>query len=74
LSRRSKVTKMKEKPRIKQEPPSLEDGARDTPVKPPLEAVPAAEATFVAGIDQAVDAFLGLFQGKNVGKMVVKLA
>jgi hypothetical protein len=29
--------------------------------------------TVVEGIDQAVDAFLGLFQGKNVGKMVVKL-
>ena len=30
--------------------------------------------TVVEGIDQAVDAFLGLFAGKNVGKMVVKLA
>jgi hypothetical protein len=30
--------------------------------------------TVVEGIDQAVGAFLGLFQGKNVGKMVVKLA
>ena len=29
--------------------------------------------TVVEGIDQAVDAFLGLFQGQNVGKMVVKL-
>ncbi|MBI5593425.1 MAG: NADP-dependent oxidoreductase [Deltaproteobacteria bacterium] len=29
--------------------------------------------TVVEGIDKAVDAFLGLFQGKNVGKMVVKL-
>lgn len=29
--------------------------------------------TVVEGIDHAVDAFLGLFQGKNVGKMVVKL-
>jgi NADPH-dependent curcumin reductase CurA len=29
--------------------------------------------TVVEGIDQAVDAFIGLFQGKNVGKMVVKL-
>jgi NADPH-dependent curcumin reductase CurA len=27
----------------------------------------------VAGIDQAVGAFLGLFAGKNIGKMVVKL-
>lgn len=26
------------------------------------------------GIEKAVDAFLGLFQGQNVGKMVVKLA
>ena len=30
--------------------------------------------TVVVGIDQAVGAFLGLFQGQNVGKMVVKLA
>jgi len=30
--------------------------------------------TVVFGIDKAVDAFLGLFQGHNVGKMVVKLA
>ena len=29
--------------------------------------------TIVEGIDQAVGAFLGLFKGKNVGKMVVKL-
>ena len=29
--------------------------------------------TVVKGIDQAVGAFIGLFQGKNVGKMVVKL-
>jgi len=29
--------------------------------------------TVEEGIDKAVDAFLGLFQGKNVGKMVVKL-
>ena len=29
--------------------------------------------TVVVGIDQAVDAFLGLFEGKNTGKMVVKL-
>jgi NADPH-dependent curcumin reductase CurA len=29
--------------------------------------------TVVEGIDQAVDAFLGLFKGRNVGKMVVKL-
>ena len=29
--------------------------------------------TVVAGIDRAVDAFIGLFEGKNVGKMVVKL-
>ena len=29
--------------------------------------------TVVEGIDQAVAAFLGLFQGKNVGKMIVKL-
>jgi NADPH-dependent curcumin reductase CurA len=30
--------------------------------------------TVVEGIDQAVGAFLGLFEGKNLGKMVVKLA
>jgi NADPH-dependent curcumin reductase CurA len=29
--------------------------------------------TVVKGIDQAVGAFLGLFQGRNVGKMVVEL-
>jgi NADPH-dependent curcumin reductase CurA len=29
--------------------------------------------TVVVGIDQAVSAFIGLFEGKNVGKMVVKL-
>jgi NADPH-dependent curcumin reductase CurA len=27
----------------------------------------------VVGIDRAVSAFLGLFDGKNIGKMVVKL-
>lgn len=31
------------------------------------------QETVVVGIDQAVDAFLGLFTGKNVGKMVVRL-
>jgi len=30
--------------------------------------------TVVQGIDNAVDAFLGLFQGQNVGKMVVALS
>jgi NADPH-dependent curcumin reductase CurA len=29
--------------------------------------------TVVVGIDQAVSAFIGLFEGKNIGKMVVKL-
>jgi NADPH-dependent curcumin reductase CurA len=29
--------------------------------------------TVVIGIDQAVGAFIGLFEGKNIGKMVVKL-
>ena len=32
------------------------------------------EETVVQGIDQAVSAFLGLFEGKNTGKMVVELA
>lgn len=32
------------------------------------------QETVSKGIDQAVHAFLGLFQGKNLGKMVVKLA
>jgi NADPH-dependent curcumin reductase CurA len=32
------------------------------------------EETVVQGIDQAVSAFLGLFAGKNTGKMVVELA
>ncbi|WP_309733718.1 NADP-dependent oxidoreductase [Chamaesiphon sp. OTE_75_metabat_556] len=31
------------------------------------------QETVVTGIDRAVDAFLGLFDGKNIGKMVVKL-
>jgi NADPH-dependent curcumin reductase CurA len=30
--------------------------------------------TVVKGIGEAVGAFIGLFEGKNVGKMVVKLA
>jgi len=30
--------------------------------------------TVVEGIDRAVDAFIGLFAGRNIGKMVVKLA
>jgi NADPH-dependent curcumin reductase CurA len=30
--------------------------------------------TVVKGIDKAVGAFIGLFQGQNVGKMVVELA
>ncbi len=29
--------------------------------------------TVVAGLDQAVSAFIGLFEGRNVGKMVVAL-
>lgn len=31
------------------------------------------QETVVDGIEQAVDAFIGLFLGKNVGKMIVKL-
>jgi hypothetical protein len=30
--------------------------------------------TVVQGIDRAVGAFIGLFQGQNIGKMVVELA
>jgi hypothetical protein len=30
--------------------------------------------TVVKGIDQAAAAFIGLFEGQNVGKMVVELA
>ena len=33
-----------------------------------------SKETIAEGIDQAVNAFIGLFDGKNVGKMVVKLA
>jgi len=32
------------------------------------------QETVVEGIDQAVGAFIGLFAGKNIGKMVVKLS
>lgn len=32
------------------------------------------EETVVTDIDQAVGAFIGLFAGQNIGKMVVKLA
>ena len=32
-----------------------------------------SKETVMEGIDQAVNAFIGLFDGKNVGKMVVKL-
>jgi NADPH-dependent curcumin reductase CurA len=32
------------------------------------------EETVVKGIDKAVGAFIGLFHGQNVGKMVVQLA
>jgi len=32
-----------------------------------------SQETVVVGIDKAVSAFLGLFTGKNIGKMVVKL-
>jgi NADPH-dependent curcumin reductase CurA len=30
--------------------------------------------TVVSGLDHAADAFIGLFDGKNVGKMVVELS
>ena len=32
-----------------------------------------SKETLVTGIDRAVSAFIGLFEGKNIGKMVVKL-
>ena len=32
-----------------------------------------SKETVVTGIDQAVSAFTGLFEGRNIGKMVVKL-
>jgi NADPH-dependent curcumin reductase CurA len=31
------------------------------------------ESRTLEGITQAVDAFIGLFEGKNIGKIVVKL-
>ena len=33
-----------------------------------------ADETVEDGIDQAFDAFLGMMQGRNVGKMVVRTA
>jgi hypothetical protein len=33
-----------------------------------------SKETVVNGIDQAVGAFLGLFEGLNIGKMIVKLS
>jgi NADPH-dependent curcumin reductase CurA len=33
-----------------------------------------SKETVVEGLDQAIDAFIGLFKGENIGKMVVKLA
>ena len=38
------MTRKREKPNVKPAPPSLEDGARGTPVNSPLAAEPAAEA------------------------------
>ena len=31
------------------------------------------DETVVEGLDQAIEAFLGLFEGKNTGKMVVRI-
>jgi len=33
-----------------------------------------SKESLVSGIDQAVTAFIGLFDGTNVGKMIVRLA
>ena len=33
----------------------------------------ASRETIIEGLDNAVDAFLALFSGKNFGKMIVKL-
>lgn len=35
-------------------------------------AKPENKETVVTGIDNAVGAFIGLFEGKNIGKMIVK--
>jgi NADPH-dependent curcumin reductase CurA len=32
------------------------------------------QETVVKGIDKAVEAFIGLFEGQNIGKMIVELA
>jgi NADPH-dependent curcumin reductase CurA len=32
------------------------------------------EETIIIGLDRAVNAFIGLFEGENIGKMIVKLA
>jgi len=39
-----------------------------------IEGKVEAESTVYDGIDQATAAFIGLFEGKNTGKMLVKLA
>ena len=39
-----------------------------------LEGKLKNKETMVEGIEHAVEAFVGLFEGKNSGKMVVKLA
>ena len=44
-----------------------------TAVEPLQAGKLKSQETVVVGIDQAVEAFLGLFTGKNVGKMVVQL-
>jgi NADPH-dependent curcumin reductase CurA len=43
-------------------------------VPAPQDGQVKPKETVVRGIDQAVDAFLGLFRGRNVGKMIVELA
>ena len=44
------------------------------PIATPGQLAEADAIIFGTPIDRAVDAFIGLFQGRNIGKMVVQLA